>query len=278
MSAVGEDGRKLTSATLPHALAGAPRTRRFRRFHTMGVGSLMKRELKREWRFFGPAILGPALQSALFATVFALAAGGFGIHAFLAPGLVIAAIMQRAFEATAYTVMFDKLEAAIGDVLGAPLSSFEIVLGWITSAVVVSLGIGVSVWAAMLPFGIGLPNHPLAMIWFLVTSTVLFASLGLILSILSEKWDALAGKETFLMIPVIFLSGTFFPLSAVPEGAWRTLFQFNPIFYLVDGFRWSVADMADADPMRAGIVAGVAALVALFGAIRLVASGYRLKP
>lgn len=268
-------------------MAGAspPRVRRFGPVNWLGVASLLKREMMREWRFFGVAILGPALQASLFAAVFTLAAGeaaptlgGLSFFQFLAPGLVIAAVMQRAFECTAYTLMFDKLEAALQDLLGAPMTAAELLAGWIASALAISSAIGLTVALAMALFGLGWPAHPLAALWFAGSAILLFAALGVIAAILSEKWDGLSGKETFVLVPLIFLSGTFFPLEATPEGLWRTLFQANPILYLVDGFRYAMIGQASVDPWRSGAVAGAAAAAAILAAHALFRSGYKIKP
>lgn len=265
--------------------AGRLRTRRYGAVNWLGVASLVRRELKREWRFFGVAILGPALQASLFAAVFTLAAGdhvpslgGVGFFDFLAPGLVMAAIMQRAFECTAYTLMFDKLEAAIQDLLGAPMTPGEVLAGWILSAFVITGGIGATVAGAMAVFGLDWPVHPWLALWFVCCAMLLFASAGVIAAIVSEKWDSLSGKETFALLPLIFLSGAFFPLEAVPEGAWRIAFQANPILYLIDGFRYAVIGRASVDPALAAGVAAAAALAMTAAAHALFRSGYKIKP
>lgn len=261
------------------------RVRRYGLVNWLGVSSLLMRELRREWRFFGVAILGPALQASLFAAVFTLAAGrdvpdlgGLSFFDFLAPGLVLAAVMQRAFEATAYTLMFDKLEAAIGDLLGAPMTAAEVLAGWIGSAVAISVAIGLSVAAAMMLFGLDLPRYPLVTLWFGGCAILLFAAAGIVAAILSEKWDGLSGKETFILVPLIFLSGTFFPLEAVPEGFWRTAFQLNPIVYLVDGFRYGVTGQGSIDPTTAALIAFAAAVAMTLLAHAIFKSGYKIKP
>jgi len=267
------------------AEAGRPVTRRFGPVNWLGVRSLVRRELMREWRFFGVAVLGPALQASLFAAVFTLAAGeavptlgGIAFFDFLAPGLVMAAIMQRAFECTAYTLMFDKLEAAIEDLLGAPMTPGEILAGWILAAFAVTGGVGLTVALAMALFGLGWPAHPGLALWFVACAILLFASAGVIAAIVSEKWDGLSGKETFVLLPLIFLSGAFFPLEAVPDGAWRAAFQANPILYLIDGFRFAVIGRASVDPALAAGVALGAALAMTAAAHALFRSGYKIKP
>lgn len=263
-----------------------PVIRQFRYANVIGLYSLFRREAKREIRWFGVAFIGPAIQAALFALVFSLAADDRGLAVdglnfleFLAAGLVISSIMQRGFETTGYSIMFDKLECdGLQDIMGAPLSPAEILTAYLAAAVAMALSIGVVIWLVMVPFGLGLPEHPLAVLFFAAISAAIFSLLGLIGAIFSRKWDSLAGKETFFMAPTIFLSGTFFPLSAVPEGPWRAVFQGNPLYYLVDGFRWAATGRLETDPWFSAFIALVLFIVTLAIASRLLATGYKLKP
>lgn len=267
------------------AARGAPRPRFFRFGNPVGMLGLIRREAMREIRWFGLAVVGPAVQAVLFAAVFVLAAGdritveGIGFIEFLAAGLVISATMQRALETTGYSIMFDKLESdGMQDVLGAPLSPLEILIAYLVTAIVMSVAIGTAIGLALMPFGFGLPEHPLWAFFYLGLASAIFSMAGLIGAIFSPKWDSFAGKETFVTLPVVFLSGTFFPITAVPEGFWRTVFQVNPIYYLVDGFRWAATGRAEVDPMSGLLVGGSLFLVLYTIASVLLATGYRIKP
>jgi ABC-2 type transport system permease protein len=252
----------------------------------IGLFNLMRREAMRELRWFGLAFVGPAIQAALFATVFSLAAGekgmavdGLNFLEFLGAGLVISAVMQRALETTGYSIMFDKLESAgLQDILGAPLTPMEILTAYLVTAIAVSISIGLFIWLVMGLFGLGLPVHPLAAAYFLCIGAGTFSMLGLIGAVFSKKWDSFSGKETFIVLPLIFLSGTFFPLSAVPDGAWQTVFKVNPIYYLVDGFRWSATGRLETDPWISVAVTMLVFLALFAIGARLLATGYKLKP
>lgn len=278
MAALGGGATILTKAA-------APTPRRFGARNWIGLFNLIRRELIREYKWLGMTVVGPALQSVLFATVFTLAGAGEGrvgeisFLEFLGAGLIIAAIMQRGFEVTGYSIMFDKLESdGLQDILGAPLSAGEILTAYLVTATGVAGLIGAIVWLVMLPLGMGAPAHPLAALGFAIVIAATFSMIGLIASILSAKWDALSGKETFVVMPLIFLSGTFFPLAAVPEGTWTMVFQANPIFYLVDGFRWAATGQGETDPLIAAAVALGMFVVAFGIAARMLATGYKLKP
>ncbi len=264
---------------------GPPTVRRFGAVNWLGIRSLIRREMHREIRFFGIAVFGPALQAALFASVFALAAGDRVVSAndlpfmeFLVPGLIFSALMLRAFESTAHSIMYDKLEADIGDILMAPMMPGELLTGMVTGAVAVALSVALSVWIVMMPFAAVIPAHPIAALTYLFLAALFFAGLGVIASILSEKWDTLSGKETFLLIPIIFLSGTFFPISAVPEGPWQDVLSHNPIFWMVDGFRWSMSGVTETDPSGGIMIAFSLTAGTLLAARQLIKSGYKLKP
>lgn len=266
--------------------AAPPRPRLFSTVNPIGFYSLVRREVLRELRWFGMVIVGPAVQAVLFASVLTLAAAdrlvlpsGLDFLAFLATGLILSSVMQRAVETTGYSIMFDKLESdGLQDILGAPLSSLEILTAYLVTSVLTSLSIGIAIWLAMVLFGLGLPVNPLGTLFFATIAAAIFSAIGLIAAIFSRKWDSFSGFETFLILPAVFLSGTFFPLSAVPEGAWQTVFQLNPIFYLINGFRWGVLGVSDADPWVCAGVALAALSILLVAASRLLASGYKLKP
>jgi ABC-2 type transport system permease protein len=153
-----------------------------------------------------------------------------------------------------------------------------VLAGWIASAAVIATAIGASVAIAMALFGLGWPARPLTGLYFAGCAILLFAATGVVAAILSEKWDGLSGKETFVLVPLIFLSGTFFPLEAVPEGFWRIAFQLNPIVYLVDGFRFAMTGVGSTDPWLAAAIALAAALAMTAAAHALFRSGYRIKP
>lgn len=279
-SSTATDGR-----VLAFTARGMPKPRLFPFGNPVGLIGLIRREAMREIRWFGLAVIGPAVQAVLFASVFVLAAGdriavdGISFIEFLAAGLVISATMQRALEATGYSIMFDKLESdGMQDVLGAPLSPLEIIVAYLVTAIVVSVTIGAGIALALIPFGLGLPVHPVWAFFYLCLAAGIFSMVGLIGAVFSPKWDSFAGKETFITLPVVFLSGTFFPITAVPEGIWRTVFQANPIYYLVDGFRWAMTGRAEVDPISGLLVGGGLFLVVYTIASVLLATGYKIKP
>lgn len=258
--------------------------RQFTFWNALGVATLIRRELSREWRFFRYTIFGPALQGLLFLTVFQLAAGDAVIMAgalpfldFLVPGLVISAALQRAFETGAYSLMDDKLSGKLQDLISAPLTALELLLSYTVANFLVALAIGVSVWLLLcLAAGFQAPVHPGLGLAYIFFGSILFSSAGLLAGIVSAKWDSLSGKETFILIPLLFLSGTFFPLSALPEN-WAVFMEANPVFHLIEGFRHAMTGHRGSETAYGFAITAAFALSIWGLTLICLIRGYRLK-
>jgi ABC-2 type transport system permease protein len=248
-----------------------------------GLWTLYRRDALRYLRYGVESIGGPAVSSLLFLAVFSLALGGRGEMApgvtlvqFIAPGIVIFSLIHSAFESAAAPIMYDKLEGMIGDVIGAPLTSLEIVAGYLLSATGSGLVTGTVVLALMAVF-VDLPLHaPLIVLGFAVAASALFALIGIIVGLWSDRWDNYSAAETFVILPLGLLSGAFFNLQGVPEGA-RWLFDFNPVFHAVQGFRFGFIGAAETPvAVSAAVLVG---LDLVLGALawRLFALGYKIK-
>lgn len=257
--------------------------RRIAGVNMLGVTTLIWRQVIAEFLAFKLVLLGPALQAMLFALVISLAVGsriaevgGLPFLEFLAPGLVIAAAVQRSFESTAFSMVHEKLEGTIADVFGAPLNAGEILTGYVVGAMVTGVLIGLPVWLVLLPFGAGLPLHGGPMLFFLLTGCAIMACFGLIAGMQSHRWDSLSAKETFVLAPLLFLSGSFFTIDALGE-PFRTMMMANPVFHLVNGFRYAMTGHADAPVWISAAVVGALAALLCAIALRLVAIGYKVK-
>lgn len=257
--------------------------RRITGFNLLGVSTLIWRQVVAEFIVFKLVLLGPAFQSMLFALVISLAVGariaeigGLPFLEFLAPGLIIAATVQRSFESTAFSLVHEKLEGTIADVFGAPLTASEILIGYTVGAVVTGILIGIPVWVVLLPFGAGLPQDPLLMLYFVIAGCLILALFGLIAGMQSHKWDSLSAKETFVLTPLLFLSGSFFSLESLDE-PFRSMMMANPVFHLVNGFRSAMTGYADAPVWISALVVGVLAVGLWLVSIRLVTIGYKVK-
>ena len=261
-----------------------PRARQFGWVNWRGLWTLYRRGAARYLRYGVESIGGPAVSSLLFLAVFSLALDGRGemvpgvtLVQFIAPGIVIFSLTHSAFQSAATPIVYDKLEGMIGDVIGAPLTPLEITAGYLFSATGNGLITGTVILVLMAVF-VDLPVHaPWIVFGFAVAAAVLFAAIGLVVGLWSDRWDNYSAAETFLILPIGLLSGAFFTLQGVPEGA-RWLFDLNPVFHAVQGFRYGFIGVAETPIAVSGAV--LVGLDLVLGALawRLFATGYKTKP
>ena len=254
------------------------------RVNWLGVASLYRRELKRflsEWR---RTLGGAAVSGLLFLAAFHLALDpapqplpGVSLIAFLIPGLVVISIAQRSFEAAAFSIVFDKLEGIIVDVLMPPLSAGERALGYALAAASSGLASGVAVAVVLAPFAAWSQLRLLAFVFFLVGTALLHALFGITAGLWAERWEKLAAMQTFALAPIIYLSGAFFPTAGMPY--WGKLaVSLNPAYYAVDGLRFSWLGQSEQEPFIGAGLLILLNLLLLILAWRLFAAGYKLKP
>jgi len=264
----------------PPALA--PRS--FGRLNARGVLALVARDLRRYWRYGLDSIGGPIVSSLLFLAVFVLALGGQGAAGggltfvqFVAPGIVIFALMNSGFLNGAAPLIYDKHEGIIQDVLSAPLTAFEVAAGYGLSATVNALVTGLAVLLAVSVF-VDLPfSHPLVALAFAAAGAALFGVTGVLIGLWADKWDHYSAAESFLILPLGVLSGAFFPLDGLPPVA-RTLILFNPAFHAIDGVRYGLTGHAAWAPAASLAILLIADLALAALAWRLIAVGYKIKP
>ena len=263
--------------------ARPPAPRRFGPVNGRGVYALYKRETVRFYRFAWETLAGPAISALMFLAVFHLALGGgevrpgIGLSVFIGPGIVMFMMAHGAFEGGAIPILFHKLEGMITDVMSAPLTPLEILAGYVLPATGGALTIGAVVLALVAVF-VDLPVHSLtAIVGFAVAASLLLALLGLVVGICVERWDGYSAVETFLVAPLGFLSGAFFPIDNLPEKV-RWVFHFNPVFQAVEGFRYGFIGEAQTSLALAALVLAAMGLVLGLVAWRMLAVGYRIKP
>lgn len=250
----------------------------------LGVWTLYTKEVRRFLKVMGQTVLSPVITTALFMTIFTIALGGSGRYLgdvpfglFLAPGLVIMAILQNAFANTISSLMTSKMQGNIVDLLLAPLGPWEMTLAFMFAAVTRAALVGVSVMLSMFLFiDLSFPNV-WALLYFGFSAAVMLAFLGIIAGIWAEKWEQSSSITNFIIVPLSFLSGTFYSIDRLP-GIWHQISQLNPFFYLIDGFRYGIINHADGD-LFIGVVY-IALLNILLGltCYRMFSSGYKLRP
>jgi len=260
-----------------------PGVRRFGRVNWRGVWTLYVKEVMRFAKLWPQTVFAPVTTALLFLAIFALAIGrtraevaGLGFTTFLAPGLIMMQVLQNAFVNTSSSLMVAKMQGNIVDLLMPPLSPSELTsaisLGGLTRGLIVALAVGL----VILPFvHLGIA-HVWAALYFAAAGALLMAILGILGGIWADKFDHLAAINNFAIMPLAFLSGTFYSVRDLPAPAFEVA-QFNPFFHLIDGFRYGITGHADGD-----VLLGAAILLAIDAALFVLAwhlfrIGWRLK-
>lgn len=256
---------------------------RIGRVHLPGVWALYRWSLLRILRFGLEAVAGPVLSSLLFLAVFSVALGGTQIMdsgvtfaQFLVPGLALFTLANASFANAAFPLVHDKLQGAIQDFQACPLAGWELgAVYTLTGATAGMLVGGLTLLAASVFVDMPLAS-PLLLLAFSLGTALVFGSLGSIAGLWAEKWDQLAAVNTFLMLPLAFLSGAFFSSENLPAIG-RTLIAFNPIYYLIDGTRSAVLGTADAPLALASAVLLALLTGGSLAVWRLFTVGYKIK-
>ncbi|MCD8562571.1 MAG: ABC transporter permease [Alphaproteobacteria bacterium] len=260
-----------------------PSPRTIKGINAVGLFTLVRREVSRFIIVYAQTIVTPVVTTLLFYTVFALAFGGLqkeigGIPylQFLAPGLIMMSMVQNAFSNTSSSLMIAKIQGNIVDILMPPLSSMELLAGFLIGGLARGLAVGaVSILIMSVFLSLPITSLPL-IILFAVLGNSMMAMLGIIGGVIAHKFDHLAAFTNFFVMPMTFLSGTFYSVESLP-GGWKILAHANPFFYMIDGFRAGFIGHADGS-----IFVGIALLVAVNAVLCAVTywilkTGYRIK-
>jgi len=203
---------------------------------------------------------------------------GIGFATFIAPGLIVMAMMQNAFANASFSLLVGKIQGTIIDYLMPPLSELEVLSALVAAAVTRAVLVGTAVWLAMLlwPDVDNVPVHGWAVAYFGVMGAAMLAFLGVLTSIWAEKFDHAAAVTNFVVAPLALLSGTFYSVDAMAP-LFRSLSHANPFFYVISGFRYGFIGVADS-PILAGValLAAINIVLALL-CYRLLRSGWKLK-
>lgn len=282
MNETSSSGLPLAEARLPTRTPGRLGPRPVGLINLRGLWTLYLKEVQRFLNVFTQTVLAPVVTTLLFLAIFTLALShggsvhGFGYDQFLAPGLVVMAMLQNSFANTSSSMMIGKIQGNIVDVLMPPLSSWELLAGFAGGGLTRGLLVGGAVTLAMSTF-VELPfADPLAILFYAANASLMLSLLGLLAGIWSEKFDQLAAVTNFVIMPLSFLSGTFYSIDRLPEG-WHLVALANPFFYMIDGVRYGFLGRADASLLLGGAYLLAINALLLLLAHRLVHRGWHLK-
>jgi ABC-2 type transport system permease protein len=247
------------------------------------VKAIYNFEMARTFRTVVQSILTPVLTTSLYFVVFGSAIGsrmteidGVAFAAFIVPGLIMLSVLNESIGNASFGIYFPKWSGTIYELLSAPVGTAEIVLGYVGAAATKSVLIGLIILATSAFFVPLQVLHPVWMVLFLLLTALTFSLFGFVLGIWATSWERLQFVPALIITPLTFLGGSFYSIDMLPP-LWRTITLFNPVVYLVSGFRWSFYGKADVDVgLSFGIIIAVlAGCLLLVG--WMIRSGWRLR-
>lgn len=240
-------------------------------------------EMSRTWRTLAQSIISPILSTSLYFIVFGSAIGsriqevdGVTYGSFIVPGLLMLSILTQSVANASFGIYFPRFTGTIYEVLSAPVSMREIVLGYVGAAATKSMILGIII---LLTAGFFVPMeiaHPFMMLFFLVLTCISFSLMGFIIGIWADNFEKLQLIPLLVITPLVFLGGSFYSIDMLPE-LWQTISLFNPVLYLVSGFRWSFYEIADVNVFVSISMILIFLAINLFIVWRIFKTGYGLR-
>ena len=260
-----------------------PLPRRYAGVNWLGFWTLYMKEVRRFTKIPMQTVLAPLMMSLLYMLVFGVATKGarppvHGIQftEFVAPGLVMMNILNNAFANSSSSILQAKMMGLSADFLTPPLSSVEQSLAFILGSASRGIVVGLVTLATVWWFAGSHVAHPWAAIWYMLAASLIMGELGVLAGLWAQKFDEMAMVQNFVVMPLTFLSGTFYTVDRLPQ-PFRTISHFNPFFYLIDGFRYGFIGISDGN-LLAGVLGSLFLSVALgVWCWWLFWKGYRLK-
>ncbi|HEY9039978.1 MAG TPA: ABC transporter permease [Roseovarius sp.] len=258
-------------------------TRRFGRVNWLGLATLCLREMQRFMAVWTQTLLAPLTTAALFLVIFTIAIGpsrgdvmGVPFTHFIAPGILMMTVIQNAFANSSSSIVIGKVQGNIVDTLMPPLSPAELVVGYLVGSIGRGIVVAVAISLGLALFLNIIPQHPLMLLGYVILGAAFMGAVGIVAGIFADKFDQMAAITNFIVTPLAFLSGTFYSVDALPP-VLNEITHFNPIFYLIDGVRYSVLGVSDSAPALGAIVSLGSTLAVSGIALAMFARGYRLK-
>lgn len=248
-----------------------------------GFRTLLHKELLRFWKVAFQTIAAPILTALLYLLVFSHVLAdrvqvypGVSYVAFLIPGLAMMSLLQNAFANSSSSLIQSKITGNIVFILLPPLSHAEFYWAYIIAAVVRGLAVGAGVFVVTLVTDAVPVMHPGWIVAFALLGGGILGALGLIAGIWADKFDQLAAFQNFVIMPLTFLSGVFYSIHTLPP-FWQVVSHLNPVFYMIDGFRYGFFGVSDTSPLRSLVIVGGCFAALSFVSHQLIRRGYKLR-
>jgi len=249
----------------------------------VAVKSIYKFEMSRFFRTITQSLVSPVLSTSLYFVVFGAAIGsridqveGVSYGAFIVPGLIMLTVMTQATSNASFGIYFPKFIGTIYELLSAPISFIEVVIGYVGAAATKALFIGLIILGTSYFFVDVTIAHPFAMIAFLVLTCISFALMGFIIGIWAGNFEQLQLIPLLVITPLVFLGGSFYSISMLPP-IWQSITLFNPVVYLISGFRWAFFGTADVPIVMSLAAIGVFTAICLCVIWWIFKTGWRIR-
>ena len=240
-------------------------------------------EMFRFFRTIAQSFLAPVISTSLYFVVFGAAIGsriqeveGISYGAFIVPGLIMLTVITQSISNASFGIYFPKFIGTFFELLSAPISFIEIVIGYVGAAATKALIIGFIILVTAFFFVDISIAHPVAMVVFLVLTTVSFALFGFILGIWAGNFEQLQIIPLLIVTPLVFLGGSFYSITMLPP-VWQTISMFNPVVYLISGFRWAFFDTADVPVVTSLLAIGAFTAICLGVIWWIFRTGWRIR-
>jgi len=247
------------------------------------IKSIYKFEMARAWRTLMQSILSPILSTSLYFVVFGAAIGsrmgdidGITYGAFIIPGLIMLSLLSESISNASFGIYMPKFAGTIYEVLSAPISAVEIVIGYVGAAATKSIILGILILFTARLFVPYEVIHPIWMFCFLVLTAVTFSLFGFIIGIWADGFEKLQIVPMLVVTPLTFLGGSFYSINMLPP-IWQKITLFNPVVYLISGFRWSFYGIADVNVFVSLGMTFVFLILCLTGIWWIFKTGYKMK-
>ena len=249
-----------------------------------GVRAIYLSELSRMWRTLFQSVASPVISTSLYFIVFGAAIGGrmeeiggVSYGAFIIPGLIMLMLLNESISNASFGIYMPKFTGTIYEVLSAPVSPLEIVVGYVGAAATKSVILGLLILLTARLFVDYHIEHPFWMFSFLVLTAITFSLFGFIIGVWADGFEKLQIIPLMIVTPLAFLGGSFYSISMLPP-VWQTVTLFNPVVYLINGFRWSFYGTADVHVAVSVGMTAVFLAICLAGVWWIFRTGYKLKP
>ncbi len=248
-----------------------------------GVTAIFMYEMRRFFRTLFQSLISPVISTMLYFVVFGAAIGGrisqidgVAYGAFIVPGMIMLSLLGQSISNASFGIYFPRFSGTIYEYLSAPVSAFEMVLGFVGAAAAKSILIGLVILATSYLFVPVTIMHPFWMLVFLILTALTFSLFGFIIGLWADGFEKLQIIPLLVVTPLTFLGGSFYSISVLPP-FWQAVSYFNPVVYLISGFRWAFYEVSDVNLMVSLGMTGLFMLACFMGVWWIFRTGYRLK-